>query len=82
VRRRGHGQRLARYSYSGRCFPETGWYLRILDGGDPIGSYAGTTDADGRFSVLGYQLIPPGATLRLACESSRGDRVTASAKAT
>jgi hypothetical protein len=71
------------YSYSGRCFPEAEWYLSILVDGSVIGSYAGTTDADGRFSQpAGYQLIPPGATVRVACESSRGDRVTASAKAT
>ena len=71
------------YAYSGRCFPEVDWYLTILVDGSVIGSYAGTTDADGRFSQpAGYQLIPPGATVRVACESSRGDRVTASAKAT
>ena len=69
------------YSYSGRCLPEVDWYLTILVDGSVIGSYAGPTDADGRFSQpLGYQLILPGATVRVACESRRGDRVTASAE--
>ncbi len=70
------------YAYSMRCFPDAEAYLTILVNGSVIWSYAVTTDADGRYSQsAGYQLIPPGATVRVACESSRGDRVTASGKA-
>jgi hypothetical protein len=68
------------YSYSGRCFSNVDWHLTIIDG-DSIATYSGQTDADGRFSQMGYQLIAPGAALRLTCESIRGDRVTASGKA-
>ncbi len=69
-------------SYSVRCFPETAWYLTIRNrNGTLKGSYAGTTDAQGRYSILGYQHILPGWTVRVACESSRGDRVIASAAA-
>jgi hypothetical protein len=68
------------YEYSGRCFPNVHWHLTI-DLGGSLAGYSGPTDADGRFSQMGYQLIPPGAALRLTCESTRGDRLTASGKA-
>lgn len=68
------------YDYSGRCLPNVDWHLTIIDG-DSTATYSGQTDADGRFSQMGYQLIAPGAALRLTCESIRGDRVTASGKA-
>jgi hypothetical protein len=70
-------------SYSVRCFPETDWYLTIRNKeGTLKGSYSGTTDADGRFvQHAGYQHIKPGWTVRVACESRPGDRVTASATA-
>jgi hypothetical protein len=68
------------YTYSLRCFPNADWHLTIVDGGG-VTSYSGTTDADGRFSILGYQLIAPGASLRVTCESPRGDRVIATGMA-
>lgn len=66
------------YTYSGRCFPDTDAYVTIPG---VLSSSVGT-DANGRFSVNGYTPIPSGSTVRIACESKRGDRVTASAKAT
>ena len=68
------------FDYSGRCFPNVGAHLAI-DLGDSVATSSVPTGDDGRFSLQGYQLIPPGAALRLSCESVRGDRVTASGKA-
>ncbi len=69
------------YTYSVRCFPNADWDLTIRDKGSAIAHYGGMTDADGRFSILGYALIPSGATLRAECESTRGDRVVATGTA-
>jgi hypothetical protein len=67
-------------TYSGRCFANADWHLTIGPGGS-IATYSGPTDDEGRFLVVGYQIIPSGASLRLTCESIRGDRVVVSGKA-
>lgn len=69
------------YEYSLRCFANARWYLTIVVDGSDHRAYSGVADASGRSSDLGYQFIPPGAALRVACESIRGDRVTASGTA-
>jgi hypothetical protein len=69
------------FDYSGRCFANTPAHLTIIDGGMVIANHTIDTDADGRFAVTGYMLIPSGAILRLSCESIRGDRLKVSGKA-